>query len=661
MRNMPSHLSIDVETYSSENLKDCGIYRYIESEDFEVTLCSYSWDFGPVQTIDLANGEQLPQDFIDALKNPAVEKHAFNASFEINCLKKLLGEDCTDIKSWIDTMALAHMMGFPEGLEKVGNALGIDEDKKKLREGKEYVKYFSMPCKPSKSNGKRTRNLPSDDPEKWNKFKEYNARDVEAETEIYLQVCAVLVTNTERQIFVLDYQINNTGVRIDNNLVQSVISMNDEACNEAHNELCCLTKLDNPNSRVQLQRWLANKGYPMSSLEKEAVEEALANHPKEEIKKALQLQQILAKTSMSKYYKMQKAVCSDGRIRGLLSYYGAKTGRWAGRLVQLHNLKRNELDCLDYARKLALNKDTDMLKMLYGENLVETLSQLCRTALIPAKGYKFIVVDFNAIEARVLAWLANQQSVLDVFNRGEDLYCQVASQMFGVPVEKDGLNSNLRKKGKIAVLACGYQGSTGAMKNMGADKMGLSEEEIKDIVSRYRNANSNICAFWYHCHEAAVDVIRLKGAIYKTVGKVTFRYEISKEGRTFLTIELPSGRKIYYPYPGIIKNNFDKLAPTYMGQNSVTKKWERHTTYGGNLVENITQAVARDCLAEVMLRIKDLKSVKIVFHVHDELILESEPQVTLNQICQIIEQPIDWAPGLPLKVAGYEGYYYRKD
>ena len=659
-------LSIDIETFSSVSLKDCGLYRYIESDDFEILLFSYSEDFGDPICIDLAQGEKLPEHIIRALNDPSVVKHAYNAVFEINAIGKFWE---TDYRQWVDTMILSAWQALPLGLGAVGVALGLSEDRQKLKTGRALIDYFSTPCKPTRANGQRTRNLPEHDAEKWKLYKEYNRQDVITEMEVYKRVCDVLkpeeFPHREMEVYYYDFSINRTGIRIDLPMVSQIIADDLRNRNRLTEEAMKISGLENPNSPTQLMDYLRRHSHlDIKNLQAENVASMIKklkaeNGMRPRALRLLEIRQALSKTSITKYYTMRDAACKDGRTRGLFQYYGSSTGRWAGRLVQLQNLKRNSLPALETARQFAKDGKVDEIEMIYGD-LSEVHSQLCRTALIPQEGKHFVVADFSAIEARVLAWLAGEEWVLDVFRKGRDIYCETASQMFGVKVEKHGANSELRQKGKIAVLALGYGGGSNALKAMGGDKMGLSTDELEDIVEKYRNANSNIRRFWWKCNEACIKVTKEGKSI--RVGKVEFGLTEFNDKRKALYIKLPSGRKLYYQDPHLTTNRFGSEAFGFWSVNSTTKTWGPEESYGGKIVENITQAVARDCLVEAMLRIPlGWKRGRIVMHVHDEIVVEADPDVTSDDICQIMSKPVIWARDLPLAAAGFESDFYMKD
>ena len=660
------HLSIDIETFSEVSLKECGLYRYIESDSFEILLFSYSEDFGEPVCVDLKQGEKLPEHIVKALNDPSVIKHAHNAVFEITAIGKFRK---TDYTQWVDTMMLCAWQALPLALGAVGAALGLPEDRQKLKTGRSLIDYFSTPCKPTRANGSRTRNLPEHDLEKWKLYKEYNKQDVATEMEVYRHVCDLLNSENfpqrELEVYRYDFSINRTGIRIDMPMVEQIISDDLRNRNRLTEEAMKISGLDNPNSPTQLMDYLRkNCHLNMKNLQAENVASTIKglraeNGMRPRALRLLEIRQALSKTSITKYYTMRDAACKDGRTRGLFQYYGSSTGRWAGRLVQLQNLKRNSLPALETARQFAKEGRVEEIEMVYGD-LSDVHSQLCRTALVPEEGKRFVVADFSAIEARVLAWLAGENWVLDVFREGRDIYCETASQMFGVPVEKHGANSELRQKGKIAVLALGYGGGSSALKAMGGDKMGLSIDEMEDIVEKYRNANSCIRRFWWKCNEAAVKAA--KECRTTRVGKVEFGIMEFTDKRKAMYIKLPSGRRLFYQEPHLTTNRFGSEAFGFWSVNSTTKNWGPEESYGGKLAENITQAVARDCLVEAMLRIPiGWKRGRIVMHVHDEIVLEADPSLTSDDVCQIMTRPITWARDLPLAAAGFESYFYMKD
>ena len=643
-------LSIDIETYSSVNLAKSGVYRYVEAPDFEILLFGYSVDSGAVQVVDLACSEKIPADIIAALIDEAVVKWAFNANFERVCLSRFLGLPAgayLDPASWRCSMIWAATMGLPLSLEGVGAVLGLE--KQKLTEGKELIKYFCQPCAPTKANSQRTRNYPYHAPEKWSAFKKYNARDVETEMSIQERLSKYPVPDSIWEEYHLDQEINDRGVALDMTLVKKAIEIDGRSRSELTAAMKKLTELDNPNSVQQMKQWLSENGMETNTLGKKAVAELLKTAPPE-LAEVLALRQQLAKSSVKKYQAMENAVCADGRARGMFQFYGAnRTGRWAGRLIQMQNLPQNHLPDLAQARALVRCGDFVALKMLY-EDVPDTLSQLIRTAFVPQENRKFIVADFSSIEARVIAWLAGEKWRQDVFAEGKDIYCASASQMFGVPVEKHGVNGHLRQKGKIAELALGYGGSVGALKAMGALEMGLSEDELPILVSAWRQANPHIVKFWWDVDKAAMEAVRYKH-INSTHG-IGFSY---RSGMLFIT--LPSGRRLAYVKPRIGENKFGGSCITYEGLGG-TKKWERLDSYGPKLVENIVQATSRDILCYAM---RTLRRCDIVMHIHDELVIEADTSVSLQAICEQMSLTPPWAKGLLLRADGYETYFYKKD
>lgn len=609
-------LSIDIETYSDVPLPKTGVYRYCESPDFEILLFGYSVDSGPVQVVDLACGEKIPAEIIVALEDESVIKWAFNASFERICLSRFLGYptgEYLDSKSWHCSMIWAATMGLPLSLEGVGTVLGLE--KQKLTEGKDLIKYFCQPCAATKSNGGRTRNRPFHAPEKWEAFKRYNIRDVETEMGIQHKLRKFPVPESVWEEYHIDQEINDRGVRLDMELVQQAIAMDARSREELTAVIKDITKLENPNSVLQMKRWLSANGVETDSLDKKAIAELLKNAP-DKLASVLILRQQLAKSSVRKYQAMEKTVCADGRARGMFQFYGAnRTGRFSGRNIQLQNLPQNHLPDLADARALVRSGDFDAVSLLY-EDVPDTLSQLIRTAFIPREGTQFLVADFSAIEARVIAWFAGEEWRQKVFAKGGDIYCASASQMFGIPVEKHGINGHLRQKGKIAELALGYGGSVGALKSMGALEMGLTEEELQPLVNSWRNSNPMITAFWWDIDRAVKTTITQR--IQTEVRGIRFFY---KSGMLF--IKLPSGRLLSYVKPRIVENQYGGKSVTYEGVGS-TKKWERIESYGPKFVENIVQAVSRDILCFAM---KTLRHCFIVGHVHDELIIECSTDV----------------------------------
>jgi len=659
-------LSIDIETYSDVNLSKCGVYKYAESPDFEILLFGYSVDGSEVTVIDLAQGERLPQEIIDALTDDTVIKWAFNANFERVCLSRYLRDlgvsldpfhdnhplstECARFlnpESWRCSMVWAATMGLPLSLEGVGSVLGLE--KQKLTEGKDLIKYFSVPCAPTKANGGRTRNHPFHAPDKWEAFKKYNIRDVETEIGIKDRLVKFPVPEEVWDEYHIDQEINDRGVRLDMYLVKEAIEMDSRSQSELTAAMKDMTALDNPNSVQQMKQWLSDNGLETDSLGKKVVAELIKTAPPE-LQTVLELRQQLAKSSIKKYQTMERAVCDDGRARGMFAYYGAnRTGRWAGRLIQLQNLPQNHLPDLADARALVKSGDFDAVKLLY-EDVPDTLSQLIRTAFIPKDGTQFYVSDFSAIEARVIAWYAGETWRQKVFETGGDIYCASASQMFHVPVEKHGINGHLRQKGKIAELALGYGGSVGALKAMGAIEMGLSEDELPPLVDAWRQTNPNIVKFWWDVDSAVMEAVKYK--------HTTSSYGLTFSCRSgMLFITLPSGRNLAYVKPKVGTNKFGGECITYEGIGS-TKKWERLDSYGPKFVENIVQATSRDILCYAM---KTLRCCSIVMHIHDELVIEADPRMSLDVLCEQMGRTPPWAKGLKLHADGYTTPFYKKD
>lgn len=654
------HLSIDIETKSSVDIGKAGLYRYAQSDDFEILLFAYRYGNEDVQIIDLAQGEKIPDKIVEDLRNPQIVKHAYNAAFEWYCMNKAGYE--TPLCQWKCTMIHGLYCGYTAGLDATGKAIGLPQDKRKLTTGKALIRYFCAPCKPTKNNGKRTWNLPKHASEKWELFKEYCKQDVVTESAILKRLEAFPVPEEEEKLWQMDIRMNAFGVKVDTALISGALQINEHSTELLENEARMITGLQNPNSSVQLLDWIHNNGVEMGNLQKATVMEKLSDDLPDDVRRALEIRQQLGKTSIKKYVAMDIAKGKDDRVRGLTQYYGAnRTGRWAGRLVQMQNLPRNYIKTLDYARKLVKDRNYGGIKLLYG-NVPDTLSQLIRTAFIPSEGNKFVVADFSAIEARVIAWLAGETWVNEVFATHGKIYEATASQMFHVPIEKIAKGNPeyaLRQKGKVATLALGYQGGANALIVMGALNMGLSEEELPDIVHRWRNANPRIRDLWYAVEEAALLVMQTAQpqAIYNLI----FNLESDiVYGQNFLTVQLPSGRKLYYPRPFLKENQFGKLAIHYYTVGQQTRKWEVTSTYGGKMTENIVQAIARDCLAETLRRI-DAKGLQVVFHVHDEVIIDAPVETTVDEICELMAEPIPWAPGLILKGAGFESNYYMKD
>lgn len=651
-------LSIDLETYSENDIK-LGIPKYVACPNFKIMLFAYAWDFGEVHVVDRTRGEEVPADVIDALTDPSVIKRAFNAVFELHCLHR--SGILTPYAQWACTQLHGLYLGYPKSLDSIGKALGLAQDKKKSASGKALIRYFCLPCKPTKRNGGRTRNLPEHDPEKWEAFKAYNAQDVVTEMEVCRRLAAFPVPDALQAEWVTDQKINRHGVLLDMELVRGALQIDATEKQHLMQEAAAITGLDNPNSRDQLLKWLNdNTNVEMEKLTKESVAEAL-EVADDTAAKLLDIRKRTSKTSVKKYEMMNAAAGEDDRVRGILQFYGAnRTGRWAGRLIQGQNLPRNYLRNLDLARDLVRRGNREAIALLFGD-VGDTLSQLIRTAIIAPEGKLLCISDFSAIEARVLAWLAGEKWVLEAFDRGEDIYCKTASSMFHVPVEKHGANSHLRQKGKIAVLACGYQGWTPALISMGALKMGLTEEELPDIVSRWRKANPRIVDFWQKVENAALYVMNTARSVGLDRG-IIFAREVSPvEGVDFLTITLPSGRKLFYPSPYLAVNDRGNEALHYRMQ--IGANWGSKSTYGGKLTENITQAVARDCLAAAITRLADV-GYRIVMHVHDEVVIEideTDPEETLAEVNAFMGDPLPWAPGLHLTAAGFISRYYMKD
>lgn len=661
---MIKELSIDLETYSDVDISKCGAYKYAESDNFEILLFGVSVDNEPVVVYDLTAGDEIPTEILEALSDENITKWAFNASFERVCLSNWLlkhhpeyfksynSEDnpvhnYLNPSSWKCTMIWSAYMGLPLSLEAVGTVLKLQDQK--MKEGKDLIKYFCCPCKPTKANGGRTRNLPEHAPDKWESFKSYNRRDVEVELSIKQRLSKFPVPDSIWNEYHIDQEINDRGIMLDMDVVKNAIAFDEKSKAELMIAMQNITNLDNPNSVIQMKQWLADNGVETVSLGKKDVA-GLIKETNGNIAEALKLRLQLAKSSVKKYQAMQNAVCKDGRAHGMFQFYGAnRSGRWAGRLIQLQNLPQNHMPDLAEARELVRTGDYDTMELLY-DDIPDTLSQLIRTAFIARPGYKFIVSDYSAIEARVLAYLAGETWRSKVFAEGKDIYCASASQMFGVPVEKHGVNSHLRQKGKIAELALGYGGSVGALKSTGALEMGLTEEELQPLVDSWRNSNPMITAFWWDVDTAVKTTIKQR--IPTEVRGIKFFY---RSGMLF--IKLPSGRMLSYVKPRIGENKFGGESVTYEGIGS-TKKWERIESYGPKFVENIVQAVSRDILCNAM---KTLRHCFIVGHVHDELIIECSSGVDLNEICKQMGRSLDWMPGILLRADGYETNFYKKE
>lgn len=669
---MARWMSVDVETYSSADLPSCGVYKYVEAPDFETLLIGYSLDGGPLRVHDCTTGEPWPEDFLRALTDPNVEKRAYNAAFERTCFTRILGEPMPP-EQWDCTMVRALTLGLPGSLAAAGAALGLPEDKLKDARGKALISYFSRPCRPTKTNGGRTRNLPAHDPDKWALYIEYNRQDVVTEMAIRERLEAYPLPASERRLWRLDQRMNDRGVRIDVPMVERIVAHDVLRRDALRDEARRITGLANPNSLQQLKGWLQRRGVDMASVTKDTTEAALAGVLPDDVRRVLEIRQALGKTSVAKYSTMLDAVCKDGRLRGILQFYGAnRTGRWAGRLVQTHNLARNTLPDLALARELTAAGRFDELETLFGEPAF-VFSELVRTAFTPSEGRRFVVSDFSAIEARVISWIAGEEWRLEAFRTGKDIYCETASAMYHVPVVKHGVNGELRQRGKVAELACGYQGGVGAMRRM--DRSGtIPEEELQSVVDQWRAANPRIVRLWKTFEAAARSAIEGKrSAVYKIRDGVTITF--SSDGGA-LFIRLPSGRSICYQGARIRETLVtSSRAPSdysgemgykkgivYMGVNQETKQWGENETYGGKIVENVVQAVARDCLAEAMTRVEAM-GYEIVMHVHDEIIVDVPREDTdaLERINAAMGAPIDWAPGLPLKGDGFECEFYQKD
>lgn len=661
------HLSIDLETYSDVNLKKAGLYRYVQSPAFEILLFAYSFDGAPTQVIDMAQGEGIPMEVIHALTDPQCLKHAYNAAFEWYCLSKYMGAQLPP-SQWRDTMLHGLYAGYTAGLDATGRALGIPEDKQKLTTGKALIRYFCVPCKPTKANGGRTRNYPHHDLEKWALFKTYNGQDVVAEMEIERRLSVFPVPDFVQKQWETDLLINARGVAVDMDFCEGALELGETIRAKLTDEAVQLSGLQNPNSVKQLARWLsAETGDDITTLRKETIKELLGRDNADHVQRMLEIRQELGKTSTKKYDAIEAAVCDDGRVRGLLQFYGAnRTGRWAGRLVQVQNLPRTYTEPLEFARELVKGRKLDALRTVYGSPN-DTLSQLIRTAFVAAPGNVLIDADFSAIEARVISWLADEEWRLEVFRTHGKIYEASASQMFGVPLErikKGNPEYSLRQRGKVAELALGYQGGVPAMRQMDTGKLlaDLPDEEIKDIVDKWRNTNPKIRNLWYSFNDAAIRVIQNGGSL--RVRCCTFARECDCiRGTTCMTISLPSGRKLYYVEPAVGENRWGGPSITYMGVND-KNKWGRIETYGGKLVENVVQAIARDCLAQAIEHL-EAAGLPVVFHIHDEVVIDTAAFDTndamLDKVVKIMSTPIPWAEGLPLGADGWVGAFFKKD
>lgn len=661
------HLSIDLETFSSVPIQKAGAQKYIQSPDFEILLFAYSLNGAEPACCDFAQGETLPKWVAEALLDPQCLKHAYNAPFEWGCLSRYMGRQLPPAQ-WRCTMFHGLYAGYTAGLDATGRALGLPEDKRKLNTGKALIRYFCVPCAPSKANGGRTRNYPHHAPERWELFKEYNRQDVTTEMEIERRLSAVPVPDFVQKEWETDLIINSRGVAIDMGMVEGALELGATVRNTLTTEAVKISGLSNPNSVKQLASWLESEtGEEINGLRKDTVAKRLArddNSP--EVQRMLEIRQELGKTSTKKYDAIEQAVCQDGRVRGLLQFYGAnRTGRWAGRLVQVQNLPRTYTEPLELARDLVKGRKLDALKCIYG-SVPDTLSQLIRTAFIAAPGNVLIDADFSAIEARVISWLAGEEWRLEVFRTHGKIYEASASQMFGVPIDlikKGNPEYALRQKGKVAELALGYQGSTGALINMGALDMGIPEEDLPDIVSRWRDANKRIRDLWYKVDAAAVQVITQGGSV--GVSSIILAHEWdATQGTDYMTITLPSGRKLFYNAPQIGINQWGNPSISYMGMDQTTKKWKRIETYGGKLVENCVQAIARDCLAQAIEHL-EAAGLPVIFHIHDEVVIDIRPfadnDAMLAKTVEIMSRPVPWAPGLPLGADGWVGKFFKKD
>lgn len=641
-------ISIDIETYSSTNLNQTGVYRYADSNDFELLLFGYATDFGPVKVVDLTQGEKIPPQIVEALDDPNIIKSAFNAQFERVCLSRFVGHHLKPV-GWHCSRVWSATLGLPLSLRDVGTVLGLP--RQKITAGKELVHYFCTPCKPTKSNQKCTRNFPYHAPDKWQQFKQYNQRDVEVEMEITQKLEHFPVPQNEWENYWMDQDINDRGIQIDQQLVNNAIKCQENFHDQYLQISQKLTDLANPNSPLQLKDWLNQRGVNTDSLSKASVAQLLQTTT-DKVHQVLSLRQLLSKSSVKKYQAMQKSMCQDGRVHGLLQFYGAnRTGRWAGRLVQVQNLPRNSMLDLEEARALVKQGNTTALAMLY-DSVPEVLSQLIRTAFIPSESHHFYVADFSAVEARVIAWLSGEQWRQKAFANNEDIYCASASQMFGVPVVKYGINGELRQKGKIAELALGYGGSIGALKAMGATKLGLTEDELPPLVEMWRQASPHIVRFWWDIDKAAKECIKTQLPQSTHGMKLSYR-----SGCMFL--KLRSGRFLCYPQPKIGINRFGSESITFMGINTV-KKWSRIETYGAKLVENIVQATSRDLLAEAMRRLEATDN-PIVMHIHDEAVIDAPADSSLEKVVKIMTEVPTWADGLILNAAGFVSDFYKKD
>ena len=656
---MSTVMCVDIETYSSNHIK-YGVHKYVDADDFEILLFAYCFDDGPVTVIDFSAGEQIPPEVFNALHDPKIIKTAYNANFEITCLQAVFGAEAVPDDQWECDSVLALYNSLPAGLGVDAKILGFPEDKQKDTRGKALIKYFCIPCSPTKANGGRTRNMPSDAQDKWEIFKEYNAQDVVTERAIRNALISNRPSPEEHEMWLIDRWINNNGIAIDMPLVDNAIRMNEKHGEVLMEEARQLTGLDNPNSPMQLKKWLsAMLEEEITCLDKAAIADLLSRDIPESVRRLLTIRQSLGNTSIKKYQAMKESVCSDGRIHDLFQFYGAqRTGRFAGRNVQLQNLPRNYMSDLDEARNCVIDGDIEMMEMLY--NVPDALKQLVRTALVAPDGTRFVVADFSAIEARVIAWVAQEKWRQDAFANGEDIYCASASQMFHCKVVKHGENGELRQKGKIAELALGYGGGTKALKDFGADKMGLSDPELEDIVQKWRAASPRIPKLWHDLEKAALDCISTK----RTIHLPQYRNITLEWFEDSLMLVLPTGRKLRYKEATIGSNKFDKPAIIFKSMNQTAKKWMKTETWGGKLTENLIQAIARDCLCAAMKRLKECRhaSYKICAHIHDEVVLEvPNGEGSLEDAVAIMTQNEPWNEGLLMNAAGFENNYYMKD
>lgn len=649
-------LSIDVETFSRVALPSCGVYKYVEDEEFEILIFGYSADGGEIHSVDLACGEEIPEEILAAIWDPSVEKRAWNANFERTTLGKYFGKYCPP-EQWFDPMIMAACCGLPATLEGAGSALGLSEEQAKMKIGKQLIREFSLPCKPTKKNGMRTRNLPEHDPENWELYKEYNRGDVRAEMAITERLLRWRPSRSEHKLWCLDQRINDLGIGVDTELALNAIGIGDRYKERLMNQAIGISGVENPNSVSQVKMWLTEQeGLTVPSLNKKVIADLVAGLPDGKAKAFMNLRAEFSKSSTKKYEAIARSVCEDQHIHGCFQFAGAgRTGRWAGRLVQLQNLPQNHMPDLDEARQLVKSNDEETFNILYTD-VAKTLSELIRTSLVPEEGHRFIVADYSAIEARVVAWIAGEEWRLKVFEEGGDIYCASASQMFKVPVEKHGQNSHLRQKGKIAELALGYGGGVNALKAFGADKT-MTEEEMVQTVDLWRESSPHICALWKSLEKAAIRCVVRKEPVMSTVGSILFEYE-----NGVLWMSLPSGRRIAY-WGAEYSESGKRVGKTlsYMGVNQTSRKWERIETWGGKLVENLVQATARDCLKSAMLALQK-EGYDIRAHIHDEVVItEPVDGRSVEDVCEIMGRPLEWAPGLPLRGDGYDTPYYKKD